>query len=107
VDGCENILKILLGKNALKCYKSLKEGLGTHVSLNENQQWANSIKNGGEETGDAPCSGAPISATDERHLKQVKSVLEHTCSISCMAVATEVGISPASVCHILTNSLGE
>jgi hypothetical protein len=27
--------------------------------------------------------------------------------ISCMAVATEVGISPASVYHILTNSLGK
>ena len=28
-------------------------------------------------------------------------------SISCMAIATEVGISPASVYHILTNSLGK
>jgi hypothetical protein len=37
----------------------------------------------------------------------VKSVLEHTHSISCTAVATEVGISPASVYSILTNSLGK
>jgi hypothetical protein len=63
VDGCENILKILLGKNALKCYKSLKEGLGTRVSSNGNHQRVNSIKNGGEETGDAPCSGAPTLET--------------------------------------------
>ena len=45
--------------------------------------------------------------TDECHMEQVKSVLEHTCSVSCMAFATEVGISPASVYHILTSSLGK
>jgi 3-hydroxyisobutyrate dehydrogenase-like beta-hydroxyacid dehydrogenase len=36
----------------------------------------------------------------------VKSV-EHIGNISCLAIATEVGISPASVYHILTNSLGK
>jgi histone-lysine N-methyltransferase SETMAR len=44
-------------------------------------------------------------ATDERHAKQVKSVIEGTRSISCTAIATEVGISPASVYRIRTNSL--
>jgi len=61
------------------------------------------IKNGREETGDAPHSGSP---TDECHMEQVKSVLEHTHSISCMATITEVGISP-NVYHILNNSLGK
>jgi hypothetical protein len=37
----------------------------------------------------------------ESHMEQVKSVLEYVYSISCMAVATEVWISPASVYHIL------
>ena len=64
--------------------------------------WVKAIKNGREETGDAPHGGAPTSATDER---QVKSVLEHMHSISCTATVTEVGISPVSVYHILTNSL--
>jgi hypothetical protein len=39
-------------------------------------------------------------------VKQVKSV-EGTRSISCTANATEVGISPASVYRILTNSVGK
>jgi hypothetical protein len=42
---------------------------------------------------------------DECQVKQLKSVLEGTCSISCTAIVTEVGISPASVYHIPTNSL--
>jgi hypothetical protein len=46
-------------------------------------------------------------AMDDSHVKQVKSVLEGMCSISCMAIATEVGISPVSVYHILPNSLGK
>jgi uracil DNA glycosylase len=40
-------------------------------------------------------------------VNQVKLVLEGTRSISCTAIATEVGISAASVYHILTNSLGK
>jgi hypothetical protein len=40
-------------------------------------------------------------------MEQVKPVLECTQSISCMAIATEVRISRASVYHILTNSLGK
>jgi len=67
----------------------------------------NSFKNGGKETDSAPCSGAPTSATDECHMEQVKSVREHACSISCLAIVKEVSISPASVCHIFTNSLGK
>jgi hypothetical protein len=46
-------------------------------------------------------------AMDESHMKQVQSVLEGECSISCTAVATDIRISPASVYHILTNSLGK
>jgi hypothetical protein len=65
------------------------------------------IKNGWEETGDAPHGGVPTSARDERHMEQVKSVLEHMHSISCTANFTKNGISPASVYHILTNSLGK
>ena len=40
-------------------------------------------------------------------MKQVKPVLECTRSISRIAIATEVIISPASVYHILTNSFGK
>jgi hypothetical protein len=39
--------------------------------------------------------------------KTVKSVVERIGNILCTAIATEVGISPASVFHILTNSLGK
>jgi len=39
-------------------------------------------------------------------MEEVKYVLEHMCFISCVAFATEVGISPASVYCILANSLG-
>jgi len=39
--------------------------------------------------------------------KQVKSIPEHTRNISCRAITTEVGICPASVCCLLTNSLGK
>jgi len=98
---------VLLGKSALTYYKS-KESLGTHAPSNETvHQWVNVIKNGQEETDDAPLIGAPTSATDERNMEQVKSVLEHTHSIICMATATQVRISPANVYHILTNSLGK
>ena len=44
---------------------------------------------------------------DEWHVEQVKSVLERMHIISCMAVAAEVGISPASVYSFLINSLGK
>ena len=66
----------------------------------------NAIKNGWEETDGAPCSGAATSGMDEGHMEQVKSVVEYMHSISCTAVATEVGISPASVYHILPTAWG-
>ena len=109
-EGRENINKIshcFLVKGALECYKSLNEGLGTHASSDKAVRWwVNAIQYGREEeTDDAPRSRA-------RHWWQMNAkwnkwnVLERTCSISCMAVATEVRISPANVYHILTNSLG-
>jgi hypothetical protein len=52
-------------------------------------------------------NGASALAKDECHMKQMKSVLEYMHSISCMAIATEVPISPASVYCILTKSLGK
>jgi hypothetical protein len=53
----------------------------------------NGIKNGWEEeTDNTLCSGAPTSATDDRHMEQVKS--ECMRSISCKAIATVVRISP-------------
>ena len=67
----------------------------------------NAIKNDQEETDSAPCSVATMSVVDECHMEQVTSVLERIHSISCMAMATDVGISPASVYHIVTNSLGK
>jgi hypothetical protein len=46
---------IALGKSSLKCYKSLKEGVRTRAPSYETVcQWVNAIKNGGEETDDAP-----------------------------------------------------
>ena len=58
------------------------------------------LRMAGKRQGDASHSGGPTSVMDECHMEQVESVLEHTHIISCMAVATEVGISPASVyCH--------
>jgi hypothetical protein len=67
----------------------------------------NSIKNGLEETDDAPHSGTPTSVTDEFHMEQVESVHERMRCISCTGIATEDGISPASVYLIITNSLGK
>jgi transposase len=96
---------VCLGKSAVECYKLLKEGLGTCAPSYETVRlWAKAIKNGREETRDAPHGKAPTSARDKRHVEQVKSVLEHTHSISCTATVTEIGITPASVYHILTNS---
>jgi hypothetical protein len=46
-------------------------------------------------------------ATDEHHVERVQHVLESTHSISCISIATEVRISPASVYHILTSSSGK
>jgi hypothetical protein len=89
---------VLLGKTALECYKSLKEGSGTHTAPCENVcLYVNGIKNGWKETDNTPCNGAPTSATDERHMEQVKSVPECMRSISCMAIATKVRISPFTV----------
>jgi len=58
---------------------------------------------------DRLCSSntAPTSVTDEHHMEQEKSVLEIRHSISCVAIATDVRISPESVPHILTNSFRE
>ena len=67
----------------------------------------NAVKEGREETDDAPRRVAPTSAKDEGRKEQVKSVLERRGSISCKAIATEVGISWASVQRFLTNSLGK
>jgi len=67
----------------------------------------NSIKNGREETDDAPHGGTPTSVTDEFHMEHVKPVREHMHSISCMGIAIEDEISPASVYFIFSNSLGK
>jgi hypothetical protein len=68
------------------------------------------IKNGQEETGDAPHSGGPTSATDEHHMEQVKSVLECMHSTSCTATVTKIGISPAtnkSLCKWIPHMLND
>jgi hypothetical protein len=60
----------LMGKGALECYKSLKEGLGKHAfSYKTVCLWVNSIKNVWEETDDAHRSGVPTSVTDECHME--------------------------------------
>jgi hypothetical protein len=64
-------LHALLGECALECYKSLNKGLGTQAaSYKTFRRWANFFKNGREETDDAHRSGAPTSATDERHMEE-------------------------------------
>lgn len=99
---------VLFGKSALECCKLLKEGLGTHAPLYQTVcRWVYAIKNDQEETDSAPHSVATMSVMNECHMEQVKSVLVHIHSISCTAMATEVGISLASVYHVLTNSLGK
>ena len=98
---------VLFIKDALECYKSMNKGLGTHAPSHKAVcWWVNAIQFGREEeTDDAARSRA-------RHLWQMNAtwnkwnVLERTRSISCMAIATEDRISPASVYQILTNSLG-
>ena len=97
-----------MDKRAIDCYKSLKEGLGTHSPSHGTVcRWVNDIKNGWAKTEYALHSAAPTSVMDGRHVEQAKSVLEYTRNISCKATATEVRISPASVYCILTNSLGK
>jgi len=73
---------VLLGKSALECCKLLKKGIGTRDTPYETvRRWVNAIKNDGEETDNASRSTIPTSATDERHMEQVKSVLGRTCSV--------------------------
>jgi len=89
---------VVLGKSALGCYMSMRESLGTHTPSYEAVcRWVNAIKNGWEETDDDSCSGAPTSAMDECNMEKVEPVLEHTHSISCTAIVTEVRTSLASV----------
>jgi hypothetical protein len=66
-----------LDKGILSCYKSLKEGLGTHVPLYKLfANWGNAINNNDwEEIDNAPRRRAPTSAMDEAHMEQVKSLL--------------------------------
>jgi hypothetical protein len=52
-------------------------------------------------------SAATTVAMDKRHMELVKFVIEHTGNIASTAIATEVGIFPASVYHIFTNSLSK
>ena len=80
-----------MGKSALECYKSLKEGLGAlAVSYETVYRWVNAIKSDWEDRDDAPCSGAPTSATDECHVERVKSFLIRMHSVSCSVFAGEV-----------------
>jgi len=84
----------------------LKEGSGTHAPSCETAcLWVNVIKNGWEQTDNAPNSEALTKAMDKHYMKEGKSVLERTCSISSTAKVTEVRISPVSVYSILANSL--
>ena len=80
-----------MGKSAVDCYKSLKEGLGAHtVSYETVCLWVNAVKRDWEERDDAPRSGAQTSATDECHVARVKSFLVRMHSVSCTAFAGEV-----------------
>jgi len=84
----------------------MKEGLGTHAnSYKSVRRLGNAINNDRKETDNAPRRGAPPSTTDERHMEQMKSPFELTRSIYCIAVASEVSLTPACVYPILTNSL--
>jgi hypothetical protein len=76
-----------------------------HLKLFANGQMP--LRMADKETDDTPRSTATTVAMGECHMEQVKPVIERKGNISCRAVTTEAGISPASVYHILTNSLGK
>jgi hypothetical protein len=98
---------VLLCKGALNCHKLSKEGEETlAASYQTVRRRVNAVKNGREETDDAPRIAAPPSAMDDRHVEQLESALESTRGIS-RTIAAEVRISPASVYLILTKSLEE
>jgi hypothetical protein len=65
----------------------------------------NVIKTGWEKTDDVPHSEALTMAMDKHYIKEGKSVLECTRSISGTEKATEVRNSPPSVYSILANSM--
>jgi hypothetical protein len=55
----------------------------------------------------APCDDTLATETDERHVEGVHGMLKEDCSMKSTLTAAEVGISIASVFHILTRQLGK
>jgi hypothetical protein len=91
-------VKVLQG-----CYKSLNEWLGTQIPSYETVcRWPKAIKNDRKETAVQLQQWQWMNTTWNKW-----NVFERTDNIANMANATKVGIFPASVYHILTNSLRE
>jgi len=55
---------------------------------------------------DAPCGDILATETYERHVEGVHAMLNEDRGMKCTLTAAEVGISTASVIHILTRQLG-
>lgn len=55
---------------------------------------------------DALCGDTLATETDERHVEDVHIMLKEDRNMKCTMTAAEVGISTASVIHILTRQLG-
>jgi len=56
---------------------------------------------------DTPCGDILATQTDERHVEGVHVMLKEDRNMKCTLTAAEVGISTASVIHILTRQLGK
>ena len=56
---------------------------------------------------DTPCGDILATSTDERHVECVHAMLKEDQSMICTVTAAKVGISTASVFHILIKQLGK
>jgi hypothetical protein len=71
-------LRVLLGKSVVECYKTVKEGIGTHASLFDTfRRWVNVIKNCRER------QTMPLPVSAQYKLGETKSLCKvdsNTCS---------------------------
>jgi len=95
-----------LNKSATETFTSLTEAYrDATVSRNMVFKWHKAFKEGLENVEDDPCSGRPISSTNDQNVEVVRGVMAKDHQLSVRMIGEETGLNKNVVHRILTEHL--
>jgi len=94
---------VKLNKSATEAFASLSEAYGdATLSRTMVFKWHKAFKEGRENVEDDPCSGRPISSTNDQNVEVVRAVIAKDRRLGFRMIAEETGLNKNAVHRILT-----